>query len=372
MQNLQKQEEISRIVMTAAAADPSSKSSSKSSSTSASSGPSQTRQRMTNQVQTSHAPDASSASRSSSSLAVPNIGSPAPPSLRLNTQIPIMPMLFTPTSAIMFHNPSAMMYQEGAAPFHHLQLTDPSLQHVPVLNSNRASMAFQESSLKQHHPTMLPFSLQQGFDASVDPLQRAHDITSSIGHFLPTSSFLHDAPALERKKELDLADLEKKCYSRIIEAGISSSKKKSPKKQETSPSTNFTKKKEKDELDVLRPLSAYNFFFCDERDRLLKGKDSTSAVESCDMRKERLLSQHVAKDRSKRRPHRKTHGKITFTTLSKLIGQRWRHLPEVEKNFFKDVAKADLMRYQDEMATIQKKQDVLMAPIALCYAGQPR
>jgi hypothetical protein len=154
---------------------------------------------------------------------------------------------------------------------------------------------------------------------------------------------------------------------RIVEAGISSSKNKSKLDRGTAASTSKSTKKYQEE-DVLRPLSAYNFFFADERDRLLNaGKKEDTSVESYDKRKERLLAQHVAKDRSKRRPHRKTHGKITFTTLSKLIGKRWRQLPEVEKNFFKEVAKADLMRYHDELATGQIKKQDIMAPIALCY-----
>jgi hypothetical protein len=403
MQNLQTQEEFSRI-MTAVTGDPSSKSSTTttSGSTSSSSAPSQTRQRMNNNLEDiSQQQQVHAVASLEQELPVP------PPPPRGNTQIPTMPMIYNPSS--MFHNgASAMtMYQEaGAVAFNRLapgsssgsgvmQLTDPSSlqQHQPhhVLpvsnNNNRSTSTYQESSLKHHHhqhhlPTMMmPFSRNQGgFDVSVDPLKRAQDITSSmLGHSFP-SSFSHDATVLEKK------DLEKKCYSRIVEAGISSSTQNNSKSghpsQETagaptSPSHSSStspskKKKEEEQQDVLRPLSAYNFFFSDERERLLNaGKDTSADVESHEMRKERLLAQHVAKDRSKRRPHRKTHGKITFTTLSKLIGQRWRQLPELEKNFFKEVAKADLMRYHHELTwtTGQKKQD-MVAPIVLCYDQQ--
>jgi hypothetical protein len=403
MQNLQNQEEFSRIIMTTVGTDPSITKST--SSTSSSSGHSQTRQRMTpnqrtkrdgvlsplppssNQVQTlAGAASASSRSMScknhrdedgsSSSAAVHvHVTSVEPPAPRggKNTKTPTMPMIYTPSSS-MFHSntASAMMYQEGAAlnclagsssgPV--MQLTDPAL-HVPVLNNNRT---YQEFPL---NPTMMPTMMlpfgrqqqQQGFDFSVDPLlKRAQDITSSMGHF--PSSFSHDATSALEKKNWDL---EKKCFSRIVEAGISSSKNKSKLDRGTAASTSKSTKKYQEE-DVLRPLSAYNFFFADERDRLLNaGKKEDTSVESYDKRKERLLAQHVAKDRSKRRPHRKTHGKITFTTLSKLIGKRWRQLPEVEKNFFKEVAKADLMRYHDELATGQIKKQDIMAPIALCY-----
>jgi hypothetical protein len=101
--------------------------------------------------------------------------------------------------------------------------------------------------------------------------------------------------------------------------------------------------------NILKPLSAYNYFFTEERERLLDGEKSF-ANETNEARKMRLLSMHWSKDRNKRRPHRKTHGKISFTTLSKHIGQKWRELSESEKSFYKNVAKADMARYKEELA----------------------
>ena len=99
---------------------------------------------------------------------------------------------------------------------------------------------------------------------------------------------------------------------------------------------------------VLKPLSAYNYFFTDERGRLVnetEGEDQRG-VRYSEERKLWLLSHHWSKDRTKRRRHRKTHGIIEFTELSRLIGQRWRHLPESEKDFYRSVAKADMERYK--------------------------
>jgi len=98
----------------------------------------------------------------------------------------------------------------------------------------------------------------------------------------------------------------------------------------------------------IRPLSAYNFFFSDERERILHNKGDEDDVFDSE-KKQRLLLAHLSKDRTKRRPHRKTHGKINFTTLSKLIGQRWKQLPEDRKNFYREVAAIDLERYQREL-----------------------
>ena len=156
----------------------------------------------------------------------------------------------------------------------------------------------------------------------------------------------------------------------------------------------------------IRPLSAYNFFFADEREKVLKEAQNSSikdedapaatengaspasgtnvkkeegadddnskpdgagsegthsdavaatvpqeqAQESFEDMKKRLLGRHVFKDRTKRRPHRKTHGSIGFTALSKIVGGRWRALPEGKKQLYRDIAAADLDRYQKEVA----------------------
>jgi HMG (high mobility group) box len=94
-----------------------------------------------------------------------------------------------------------------------------------------------------------------------------------------------------------------------------------------------------------RALSAYNFFFRDERDRIINGGEH----EFTSTKKQKLLSEHWFRDRSVKRRHRKTHGKIAFTTLSKVISQGWRDLPEDKKAFYREVAAEDLDRYQREL-----------------------
>jgi hypothetical protein len=111
----------------------------------------------------------------------------------------------------------------------------------------------------------------------------------------------------------------------------------------------------------IRALSAYNFFFRDERERIINCDDGDDPLDPASLKAKRdavsfneekkklLLSGHWFRDRTAKRRHRKTHGKIAFTALSKVIAQAWRDLPESEKAFYREVAADDLERYQREL-----------------------
>lgn len=133
--------------------------------------------------------------------------------------------------------------------------------------------------------------------------------------------------------------------------------------------------------------SAYNFFFSAERERVLAeipdpdGKtdeknndsttnsiaddtDATSATsEKSDVKTdetvkentERLLALRESINSSKRRPHRKTHGKIGFKDLAKLIGERWRALTADDRKHYTGLAEKDLGRYKEQMKEYHKK-----------------
>lgn len=99
----------------------------------------------------------------------------------------------------------------------------------------------------------------------------------------------------------------------------------------------------------LRPLSAYNYFFRDEREHVLKhmgleGRRVVLNQSHCD----KLLRDHWGRDRTTRRLHRKSHGKISFQELSKLISSRWKKLPVRDKQFYQQVADIDLKRFKAE------------------------
>ena len=106
-----------------------------------------------------------------------------------------------------------------------------------------------------------------------------------------------------------------------------------------------------DPAKPLKALSAYNFFFRYERDRLLSGNIEEETY-SKDLQ-ELLLHSHWYRDRSQKRRHRKSHGKIDFATLSRMVSQRWKKLPEDRKSFFKEVARKDLQRYRQEQKQLE-------------------
>jgi len=114
----------------------------------------------------------------------------------------------------------------------------------------------------------------------------------------------------------------------------------------------------------LRALSAYNFFFRDERDRIINDSDQDFTSE----KERRLLTTHWNQDRNKKRRHRKTHGKIDFTTLSKLISSRWKELSAEHKEFYRNVAAKDWDRYQRELAEYKKGATSSVGPMSISAA----
>jgi hypothetical protein len=94
-----------------------------------------------------------------------------------------------------------------------------------------------------------------------------------------------------------------------------------------------SRKKSKDRPK--RPLSAYNIFFKEERQRILETIPDRNPTE-------------VLTDGGKA-GKRKPHGKIDFQSLAKLIGKRWQSLAADEVNIYKEKAGGDMMRYRQEM-----------------------
>lgn len=145
-----------------------------------------------------------------------------------------------------------------------------------------------------------------------------------------------------------------------------------------------------DEKNPRRPISAYNFFFMEEKEvvvallsstntllhddhsndhdfSLIKELDADGLVrfldkvskntdpdklkdfqESIHKKTEDFLIVHFEEDRSKK-PHKKRHGLVSFLDLARVIGKRWRMLSPEHKKRYHELASQDKKRF-NEMA----------------------
>ena len=117
------------------------------------------------------------------------------------------------------------------------------------------------------------------------------------------------------------------------------------------------------------PLTAYNFFFREEREQILstlsrgesidemKDNDSNYKLNSEELQMNFML--HVKKQRDqkkKKRPHRKTHGKISFKSLAQLISSRWKLLSSVKQEYYHKLAEMGMEHYRNEMKKYKKRK----------------
>ena len=114
-----------------------------------------------------------------------------------------------------------------------------------------------------------------------------------------------------------------------------------------------SKKKPKDKPK--RPLSAYNFFFKEEREKILKvvlAEDLTEVKNDPDT-EDYLGPEQLGK-------LKKEGGKVSFEEMGKLIGQRWKNIDPDRLAHFSDLATHDTERYKKEMISYNGKQEAKM------------
>lgn len=93
-----------------------------------------------------------------------------------------------------------------------------------------------------------------------------------------------------------------------------------------------------------RPLSAYNIFFKHEREKLVSNEPAETnepiTLESLKVDPKR---------KTKKRRHRKSHGKIGFADLARTIAEKWKNLDAESRKVFEACAAKEKERYQKEI-----------------------
>lgn len=114
-----------------------------------------------------------------------------------------------------------------------------------------------------------------------------------------------------------------------------------------------TKKKPKDKPK--RPLSAYNYFFKEERQKILKVvlAEDPSKVEN-DPKSEDYI------DDATFGRLKKEGNKVSFDEMGKIIGQRWKNIDPDRLAKYSELASEDAERYKKEMKSYNSRQEAKM------------
>lgn len=112
-----------------------------------------------------------------------------------------------------------------------------------------------------------------------------------------------------------------------------------------------------------RPLNSYNLFFRFHRDRILNGasQDDYTSFDDAIISVDDVANINTSKryENGIRRNHRKTHGKVGFTELSKIISHRWKTSDAETRQLFEDRAAQEKRLYDQSMKKwLKKMQDV--------------
>jgi len=119
-----------------------------------------------------------------------------------------------------------------------------------------------------------------------------------------------------------------------------------------------TRKKPKDKPK--RPLSAYNFFFKEEREKILKIvlAEDPKEVENDPQSEDYINDEMMGR-------LRKEGGKVSFEEMGKLIGQRWKSIDPDRLSKYSELASEDTERYKKEMQSYNGRQEAKMRSEAL-------
>ncbi|GAX24101.1 hypothetical protein FisN_9Hh353 [Fistulifera solaris] len=250
---------------------------------------------------------------------------------------------------------------------------------VAMMEQQRHGIYCVSPSLEETDGDIVPTESELEFKSTSDrdllPLDVAELMTSDIIDYDRFSNSAPEVPILNRNTVEDRIEIGARCGMQDSES-LSLGRNKRIKRNDDivverteSPKSKRSKKFHKrsqynkacdNTPGPLRALSAYNFFFRDERDRILNNKEHDWSKEKEDA----LLQGHWNRDRSEKRIHCKTHGKLSFTALSKEVSRRWKALPNKQKDFYRRVAQRDWKRYEKELSAMSQGGTQAMEPKA--------
>lgn len=114
-----------------------------------------------------------------------------------------------------------------------------------------------------------------------------------------------------------------------------------------------TWKKPKDK--PMRPLSAYNMFFQNQRERIVAGNSEDATAEEIEASVTKLLQ---SKTRGpKKRQDRKSHGQISFGDLARTIAAKWKAIDPAMKAIYNKFAEKEKIRYKKEVMIWKEKKE---------------
>jgi len=112
-------------------------------------------------------------------------------------------------------------------------------------------------------------------------------------------------------------------------------------------------KKPKDK--PMRPLSAYNMFFQNQRERIVAGKTGDPTPEEI---QQSVIKMLTSKTRGpKRRQDRVSHGQISFGDLARTIAAKWKAIDPKLKAIYNHYAAQEKVRYKKEVVIWKEKKE---------------